>query len=102
MEIHVACLSEHKTFVQPGMVVQYAQADLALKVTAELVEKTAVAGFDSQASQHLKDNPALQAETVEILMEQIAVLAALELAETAVEEISHDTVIQNSYKRTMI
>lgn len=91
-QMHVACLSEHKTFVKPVVVAQYAQADLALKVTAELVEKTAVAGFDSQASQHLKENPALQAETVGIPMEQMAVLAVLEqLAETAVEEISHDT-----------
>lgn len=30
----------------------------------------------------------------------MAVLAVLELAETAAKEISHDTVAQNSYKRT--
>jgi hypothetical protein len=42
--------------------------ELALKVTAELVEKTVVADLDQQALQHLKDTPVLQAETAEMAM----------------------------------
>ena len=98
--MQAAYLSDHTAVVYPVMMAQHDQAELALKVTVELVEKIEVADLDQQALQHWRETPVPQAETAEMPVEQMAVLAVLELAETAAKEISHDTVTQNSYKRT--
>lgn len=99
-QMQVACLSEHIAFAQPVMAVQQDQADLALNVTDELAERTDTAGFDQQASQDLKENPVLKAETAGMQTDQRAVLAVLEqLTETIEETIFHETLSPNSYKR---
>lgn len=71
--------------------VQKDQVDLAVVETAALAEKTASADFEQLASQHLKREPAQQAETVGKQLEQSADLAALgRLVGTAMENFTHN------------
>lgn len=58
-----ACLVDHKALIKP--VPKVPQADLAMAVTAGLVENTAGADFEQLASQHVKEAYLVQlAETV--------------------------------------